>query len=120
MSGACAEIVRGNDPHLYKTALFAPEPARSHLMVLYAFDIELSRATRASKESLIPRMRLQWWRDRVEEARGGAAPKAHEVAGPLAGLVMSGALSAHDAMSDLISAHEKMLDLPWSEAGISR
>ena len=51
MSQACADIVRRDDPQLYKTALFAPEPARSRLMVLYAFDIELSRATRASAES---------------------------------------------------------------------
>lgn len=81
---ACTTIVQRDDPHLWKTALFAPEPARSRLMVLYAFDIELSRAARASSESLIPRMRLQWWRDVIGAAAGGAPPTAHEVADPLA------------------------------------
>ncbi len=84
---ACAAIVQRDDPRLYKTALFACEPGRSRLMVVYAFDIELSRATRASKESLIPRMRLQWWRDVIDGASTGDQPKAHDVAGPMASMI---------------------------------
>lgn len=87
VTAACAAIVERDDPHLHSTALFAPEPARSRLMVLYAFDCELSRAVQASKESLIPRMRLQWWRDAITEAGDGKPPKAHEVAAPLAELL---------------------------------
>ena len=107
----CATIVRRDDPRLWKTALFAPEPARSRLMVLYAFDIELSRAVRASGESLIPRMRLQWWRDVVDDATRGAAPKAHEVAGPLANLIGAvPALGANVALLlRLIDAREQEL-----------
>ena len=84
MSEACAAIVARDDPHLHATALFAPEPQRSDLMVLYAFDCELSRAARSSSESLIPRMRLQWWRDVIAETEAGQPEKAHDVAGPLA------------------------------------
>lgn len=109
MTEACAEIVRRDDPRLYKTALFAPEPARSRLMVVYAFDIELSRATRASAESLIPRMRLQWWRDVVEDARAGGTPKAHDVAGPLAGLLADPGLSSAPDWAGLVDAHEHFL-----------
>lgn len=111
---ACAAIVQRDDPRLFRTALFAPEHGRRRLMELYAFDIELSRATRASRESLIPRMRLQWWRDVVAEAEAGGEPKAHEVAGPLAGLVQEGVCSG-GALSALIEAHESLLDLPWSD-----
>lgn len=109
MTQACAEIVRRDDPRLYKTALFAAEPARSRLMVVYAFDIELSRATRASAESLIPRMRLQWWRDVVEDARAGGVPKAHDVAGPLADLLNRSAFSESDDWAGLVDAHEHFL-----------
>ena len=109
MTQACAEIVRRDDLRLYKTALFAPEPARSRLMVVYAFDIELSRATRASAESLIPRMRLQWWRDVVEEARSGGVPKAHDVAGPLAELLNQSAFAGTADWTGLVEAHEQFL-----------
>lgn len=110
---ACAAIVRRDDPHLWKTALFAPEPARSWLMVLYAFDIELSRATRASSESLIPRMRLQWWRDVIDEAVEGKPAKEHEVAGPLADMIRS-VFGADDAVNldSMVQARERELDAP--------
>ncbi len=96
MTSACAAIVERDDPHLYATALFAPEPARSRLMVLYAFDCELSRAVRASSESLIPRMRLQWWRDVITEAVDGKPAKAHEVAAPLSAILNAGDWSEAD------------------------
>ena len=116
MTEACAEIVRRDDPHLYATALFAPEPARSHLMVLYAFDCELSRATRASKESMIPRMRLQWWRDLVTEAAEGGKPKAHEVAEPLARLfrlpVFAPGLDPAPFLA-MVDGHEAELNAPF-------
>jgi hypothetical protein len=115
MSEACAAIVQRDDPHLYATALFAPEPGRSRLMVLYAFDCELSRATRASKESLIPRMRLQWWRDMIEEAVAGKPAKAHEVAAPLNELIRHcGVLRDNGDLGALIDAHGRILELPWS------
>lgn len=91
---ACAAIVARDDPRLHATALFAPEPGRSALMVLYAFDVELSRAAQSSTESLIPRMRLQWWRDMSGAALQGDPPPAHEVAGPFASLLAEHALPA--------------------------
>ena len=115
MRAACATIVERDDPHLYATALFAPEPARSSLMVLYAFDCELSRAVRSSKESMIPRMRLQWWRDVVEEAAQGAVAKSHEVASPLHAIIQDHAtVGLGDDLTALIHAHAQVLDLPWS------
>jgi 15-cis-phytoene synthase len=49
---------------------------------LYAFNLEVARAPWVTEEPLIAEMRLQWWRDVVENAGSGAA-RAHEVAGPL-------------------------------------
>ncbi|MEM7743783.1 MAG: squalene/phytoene synthase family protein [Pseudomonadota bacterium] len=116
MSAACAQIVARDDPRLHATAMFAPEPARSALMVLYAFDCELSRATSASKESLIPRMRLQWWREMINAASNGAPPRAHEVAAPLAEMLMADSSEKGPThLTALVDAHEKILDLPWSE-----
>lgn len=108
MSEACAAIVQRDDPHLYATALFAPEPARSQLMVLYAFDCELSRASRSSRESMIPRMRLQWWRDVIAEADAGEKPKSHEVAGPLSALSQD--LGLASGLMQLVDGHTMELD----------
>lgn len=110
VTDACAAIVERDDPHLHSTALFAAEPARSRLMVLYAFDCELSRAVQASKESLIPRMRLQWWRDAITEAGHGKPPKAHEVAVPLAELLSApGYMALHPVLNQMIDAREMEL-----------
>lgn len=122
MTEACAEIVARDDPHLHATALFSPKNARWRLMVLYAFDCELSRATRASSESMIPRMRLQWWRDVLERARGDAPPPAHEVAGPLTHLIRRdpsllsdmAEFPGRDVLSQMIDGHEAGLDAPFS------
>ncbi len=89
-----ALLVRRLDPDLFHAALFAPEPARQRLMLLYAFDIELSRAAARSAEPLIAAMRLQWWRDVV--AGAGAAARGHEVAEPLRGLLSAYALPGDD------------------------
>jgi len=100
-----AAIVERDDPRLHATTLFAPDPAQNALLVLYAFDIELSRATASSAEPLIPYMRLQWWRDIAEAAQAGAPPPAHEVAGPFARLMVEHRLPV-DLIESMIAARE--------------
>ena len=103
-----AETVRALDPDLFHAALFAPEPQRERLMVLYAFDIELSKAAAKASEPLISRMRLQWWRDLIEGIAAGEPPRAHEVAGPLHGVIRDHALPVAE-LGALIDAHEAEL-----------
>jgi phytoene/squalene synthetase len=83
---ACAELVARGDPDRFRTVMAAPPEARAQLFPLYAFNLEVARAPWVTKEPLIAEMRLQWWRDVVENAASGAA-RAHEVAGPLHGLI---------------------------------
>ena len=109
-----ATLVRQLDPDLFHAALFAPEPARERLMVLYAYDIELSKAAMRSAEPLIARMRLQWWRDLVAGIGAGEPPRQHEVAGPLHGVLSAHALPADD-LALLIDAREMELDGPMNE-----
>ncbi len=109
-----AMLVRRLDPDLFHAALFAPEPARERLMVLHAFDIELSRAAARAAEPLIARMRLQWWRDVVAGVAAGEAAHKHEVAEPLHGLLSAHALPADD-LERLIDAREIELHGPMDE-----
>src|SRR5690625_4016327 len=97
--------VERDDPGLFATTLFAPASAQKALLALYAFDVELSRATASSAEPLIPYMRLQWWRDITEAAQDGAPPPAHEVAGPFARLIVEHRLPV-DLIESMIAARE--------------
>jgi len=79
---ACAALVERGDPDRFRAVMAAPVAARARLFPLYAFNLEVARAPWVTQEPLIAEMRLQWWRDVVENAASGAA-RAHEVAGPL-------------------------------------
>ena len=88
---ACAALLEKGDPDRFLAVMAAPLAARARLLPLYAFNLEVARAPWAAKEPLIAEMRLQWWRDVVENAASGAA-RAHEVAGPLHDLIRDTAL----------------------------
>lgn len=81
---ALAERLARGDPDRHLAAMAAPVAARAVLLVLYAFNLELARVPWVTKDPLLARMRLQFWHDAVDEAEH---PRAHEVAGPLAGLI---------------------------------
>ncbi|WP_420858192.1 squalene/phytoene synthase family protein [Marivivens marinus] len=81
---ACAALVERGDPDRFLAAMAAPPAARRVLFPLYAFNLEVARAPWVTEEPMIAEMRLQWWRDALEEIRDGKKPRAHEVVGPLA------------------------------------
>ncbi len=89
---ACARLVERGDPDRFRVAMAAPPTARLALFPLYAFNLEVARAPYVTKEPLIAEMRLQWWREALAEAAAGAPPRAHEVAGPLAQLILERSL----------------------------
>ncbi|MEO9894913.1 MAG: squalene/phytoene synthase family protein [Paracoccaceae bacterium] len=98
---ACAQIVEKGDPLRFRTVMAAPLDARAKLLPLYAFNVEVSRAPWVTAEPMIAEMRLQWWRDVLEEIAQGRDVRRHEVATPLAAV-----LSANDAqaLDQLIAA----------------
>ena len=80
---ACAEIVRTGDPDRFLAAMAAPPAARVVLFPIYALNVEVSRAPWVTAEPMIAEIRLQWWRDALDEIASGAAPRRHEVVEPL-------------------------------------
>ncbi|MFM7333545.1 MAG: squalene/phytoene synthase family protein [Tabrizicola sp.] len=99
---ACAELVERGDPDRFRAVMAAPVEARAQLFPLYAFNLEVARAPWVTQEVLIAEMRLQWWRDVVENAESSAA-RAHEVAGPLHDLIRDFGLPV-DVLDRLIAA----------------
>ncbi|MBY4891765.1 squalene/phytoene synthase family protein [Rhodobacteraceae bacterium N5(2021)] len=87
---ACADLVARGDPRRFRAAMAAPLAAREVLLPLYAFNIEVSRAPWVTQEPMIAEMRLQWWRDALEEISDGRA-RRHEVVDALGFLDAQGA-----------------------------
>ncbi|PZX47899.1 squalene/phytoene synthase [Roseinatronobacter thiooxidans] len=83
---ALAEKLRLGDPDRHAATLAAPEEERAKLWPLYGFNLEIARAPWMTTEPMISEMRLQFWADVLDEIDSGTAPRAHEVASPLADL----------------------------------
>ena len=87
---ACAGLVERGDPDRFRTVMAAPLAARPAMFTLYALNVEVARAPWVTKEAMIAEMRLQWWRDVLEEISLGKAPRRHEVATPLSQILTPG------------------------------
>lgn len=94
--------LRRNDRQRYQTALFAPPERRDALFALYAFNFEIARIREAAREPLLSRVRLQWWRETVDEIYAGAKPRRHDVVEALAAAIRNHGLSrgSFDALLD--------------------
>ncbi len=80
---ACAGLIERGDPDRFAAAMAAPPQARRVLFPLYAFNLEVARAPWVTQETMIAEMRLQWWRDALEEIAKGGEVRRHEVVTPL-------------------------------------
>lgn len=86
---ACAGIVQKGDPDRFLAIMSGPVALREKLFPLYAMNVEVARAPWVTQESMIAEMRLQWWRDALEEIAKGGEVRRHEVVTPLAEVLNS-------------------------------
>lgn len=87
-------LLRAHDPDRYISTLFASHDIRNALMTLYAFSVELARIPDIVSEPALGEIRLQWWRDVLEEDQG-------EASAPLADALLK-VLDAHGLPIPLI------------------
>ena len=95
---ACAALVEKGDPARFRTVMAAPLAARKMLFPLYAFNVEVARAPWLTQEPMIAEMRLQWWRDALEEIAAGTGIRRHEVVTPLSQILSREQAKALDAL----------------------
>lgn len=105
------ETVRAADRDRFLAALFAPEPARSDLLTLLAFDHELARTRMVTREPMLARIRLQWWREAVAEAAASGAPRAQPIVESLSETVRRHGL-VPERLEALIDAREEEIEGP--------
>ena len=84
---ACAQIVERGDADRFLAVMAAPVEMRARLWPIYAFNVEVARAPWVTEEAGIAEIRVQWWRDALEEIAAGGAVRRHEVVAPLAAVV---------------------------------
>ncbi|MEP3687419.1 MAG: squalene/phytoene synthase family protein [Sulfitobacter dubius] len=112
---ACAAMVERADPWRFRAAMAAPLETRMLLFPLYAFNVEVARAPWVTQEAMIAEMRLQWWRDALEEIGKGGPVRRHEVTTPLAR-----AIAREDAelLDELVAARRwDIYKDPFEDAG---
>lgn len=95
---ACAALVQKADADRFRAAMAAPVAARPVLFALYAFNVEVARAPWVTQEAMIAEMRLQWWRDALEEIAKDGIVRRHEVVTPLAHALDADAARALDRL----------------------
>ncbi len=105
------DIVRGADRERFLGALFAPEPQRSGLLSLLAFEHELSRTRSVTREPMLARIRLEWWREAMAEAAGAGKPRAQPIVESLSETVRRHGLQ-REALVRLIDAREEEIEGP--------
>ncbi|HSI01398.1 MAG TPA: squalene/phytoene synthase family protein [Reyranella sp.] len=101
--------VRRADRDRFLAALFAPEPQRRGLMALLALDHELARTGSVTREPMLARIRLQWWRDAVAEAAGEGKPRSQPVVESLSETIRARGLPVRRFI-DLIDAREEEVE----------
>lgn len=102
-------LVRRLDGDRFACAMLAEKAERERLMLILAFNAEISRIFTQVHEPIMGQMRLQWWREVVEAALAGQIAPPHEVARPLGALIAREPALAASLLA-LIEAHERDLD----------
>lgn len=77
----CGEFIRRRDEDRWLAAHYAPPAERDRLYALYALHLEIERIPGLVSEPPLGEIRLQWWREAIEETATGKTPRAHPAIG---------------------------------------
>lgn len=103
-----AETLRRQDRPRFLLTLFAAPDLRADLTALYAFNLEVAKTRETVREPLLGRIRLEWWREAIEEIYEGH-PRRHETVEALAATIRRHALP-RAPFDRLIDAREADLE----------
>jgi phytoene synthase len=104
----CLAQVRQGDRDRYLALLFSSARERSGLAAVAAFNLELARAASEISEPMLGMVRLQWWREAVEEIGASGTTRRHPIVDALADATRRHRLSI-DRMLAMIAGKEEEL-----------
>lgn len=100
--------LKRTDEDRWLATRYAPDAARPLLVALYLMDLELRRAL-AAKEAMLGKIRIQWWRETIEQIGGDEPVRRHDLAEELASLTAS-RRDLITPINDLIDRYDDILD----------
>lgn len=115
----CARDLRLVDRERYLCCLFLPRREREAAFALYAFYHEVAKTADVVSEAMLGEIRLQWWREALDEIFAGT-PRRHPVVQGLTTAVAHHDLPKEDLLR-LIDSRQSEIEqrLPASEDGLA-
>lgn len=107
--------LKRTDEDRWLASRYAPPAARELLVAIYLLNQELQR-TLQTKEPMLGKIRLQWWRETLEQVGGAGTLRRHDLAEELA-RVTAQRRDLMVAMTALVDAFDDILDDHLHEGG---
>ena len=108
MTSTLPALLRRHDRDRFLATLCAPVERQPALWALLGFNYEIARVREVVSEPVLGQIRLQWWRDALDEIYAGRKPRRHEVVEPLAEAVLGCGLD-RTLLDGMIEAREQDL-----------
>jgi phytoene synthase len=102
----CSNLVRRRDEDRWIAAHYAPPSERAALAALYALHFEIERVPSLVSEAPLGEIRLQWWREALDEI-GEGRPRAHPAVQAAHALEIADA-RARQAFNEAIDARARL------------
>lgn len=106
MTNEADALVRRVDEDRWLASRFARPIVRERLVTFYALQYEIARTAETVTQEGLGHIRLQWWRDAVEEIYSGVAVRAHPVLEAYAALAREDELP-REPLDQMIDARAK-------------
>ncbi|MDP3739056.1 MAG: hypothetical protein Q8R02_16805 [Hyphomonadaceae bacterium] len=100
--------LKRTDENRWLATRYAPAAGRELLVAIYLFYQELQRALSA-KEAMLGKIRIQWWRETLEQVGGKGALRRHDLAEELA-RVTKDRSDLIAPMNDLVDRYDDIVD----------
>ena len=108
----CERELRGHDHDRYLASLMVSGNTRRALTALYAFNLEIARTREVVTETLLGEMRLQFWRETIDEIYRGDGARQHPVAQELSWAISNYHLAKEPIDHLLAARHRDLSDEP--------
>lgn len=100
--------LKRTDEDRWLATRYAPQAGRERLVAIYLLNQELQR-TLHTKEAMLGKIRLQWWRETLEQIAGKGAVRRHDLAEELA-RISKDRPDLIAPMNDLIDRFDDIID----------
>jgi hypothetical protein len=100
--------LKRTDENRWLATRYAPEAARELLVAIYLLHQELQRALQTS-EPMLGKIRIQWWRETLEQIAGKGSVRRHDLAEELARVTKDRA-DLMAPLHNLVDRYDDILD----------